>query len=306
MECTFPASRAIRRFLTSTRRSFIEPGPRRCYALIVGPEDQFQRDVRDRINDRIQERMQRKMDRYEDRMRRRQYRSGTGGIVVGAFIVAIGLLILLDNLGIIRVHDVWRYWPVLLIVFGVSRLLECRTPAGYIWGGVLTLVGALLLLNNLDMVVFDINVFWPVILIIVGLGMLLRSLERKRYLATSTAAGPVETSSSTSAFAVFGGSKRRVNTPDFRGGEAVAVFGGVEFDMRGAGMTVDQAVIDVNVVCGGLEVRVPENWTIVNKAITIFGGVEDKTMHTSTDPNAKSPILVITGSVIFGGISLRN
>jgi hypothetical protein len=97
-----------------------------------------------------------------------------------------------------------------------------------------------------------------------------------------------------------------VNTPDFRGGDAIAVFGGVEFDLRGAGMTVDQAVIDVNVVCGGLEVRVPDNWTITNRAVTIFGGVEDKTAQSKLEPTAKSPHLVITGSVVFGGISLRN
>ena len=71
-------------------------------------------------------------------------------------------------------------------------------------------------------------------------------------------------------------------------------------------MTVEQAVIDVNVVCGGLEVRVPENWLVVNRAATIFGGVEDKTVQSRVEPNAKAPIVVITGSVVFGGISLRN
>ena len=71
-------------------------------------------------------------------------------------------------------------------------------------------------------------------------------------------------------------------------------------------MTADQAVIDVNVVCGGLEVRVPESWTIINRAMTIFGGVEDKTAQSKLEPNTKSPHLVITGSVVFGGISLRN
>ena len=57
------------------------------------------------------------MDRWDGRMRR--HRSGAGGIVIGGLIVAVGLLILLDNMGIVRFHDVWEYWPVLLIVFGV-------------------------------------------------------------------------------------------------------------------------------------------------------------------------------------------
>ena len=272
--------------------------------------EQLKNDITQRVHDRINARMQRRMER------RQRHGHGAGGIVVGGLIVLIGLLILLDNMGIIRFHDVWRYWPVLLIVLGVSKILESHAPAGYVWGGVITLAGALLLLDNLDIVVFDFNLIWPLLLIAFGLSMLLRSMDRKRYLESATSApgtapgsatgsGPIE-GSTCDAYAVFGGSKRRISTQDFRGGDAVAVFGGVEFDLRGAGMTVDQAVIDVNVVCGGLEVRVPDNWTIINRAVTIFGGVEDKTMQSKAEPNAKSPHLVITGSVVFGGISLRN
>ena len=274
--------------------------------------EQLKNDIHNRIHDRINARIQRRMER------RHRYGHGAGGMVIGALIVLIGLVILLDNMGIIRFHDVWRYWPVLLIVLGVSKILESRSPAGYVWGGVITLAGALLLLDNLDIVVFDFNLIWPLLLIAFGLSMLLRSIDRKRYLASATGApgnatassaagpGPIDEGSTCDAYAVFGGSKRRISTQDFRGGDAVAVFGGVEFDLRGAGMTVDQAVIDVNVVCGGLEVRVPENWTVVNRAATIFGGIEDKTMQSKAEANAKSPHLVITGSVVFGGISLRN
>src|SRR5207302_1753671 len=117
-----------------------------------------------------------------------RYSRRAGGIVIGGLIVAVGLMILLDNMGIVRFHDVWRYWPVLLIVFGVSRILESRAAAGYIWGGVLTLAGALLLLDNLDIVVFDFNLVWPLLIIAFGLSMLLRSMDRKRYLASATGA----------------------------------------------------------------------------------------------------------------------
>ena len=100
--------------------------------------DQIKKD----INDRIHDRMQRRMRRFDDRMQRRHYRSGVGGMLIGGLIVIIGLLILLDNMGIVRLHDIWRYWPVLLIMLGVSKVVESRSPSGYVWGGVITSDGA--------------------------------------------------------------------------------------------------------------------------------------------------------------------
>ncbi len=60
----------------------------------------------------------------------------------GAIVVAIGCLLLLDNLGIVRFHDVWRYWPALVVAFGVSRIVDSREPGGWIWGGIVALAGA--------------------------------------------------------------------------------------------------------------------------------------------------------------------
>ncbi len=48
----------------------------------------------------------------------------------GAIVVAIGCLLLLDNLGIVRFHDVWRYWPALVVAFGVSRSWTAASLAG--------------------------------------------------------------------------------------------------------------------------------------------------------------------------------
>jgi predicted membrane protein len=106
--------------------------------------------------------------------------------------------------------------------------------------------------------------------------------------------------------AFFSDSKSGSDTQDFHGGDATAVFGAARFDLRNASMTVDEARIDVNVVFGEAEVRVPETWSVVNRAAVVFGGVNDKTIHPKPDPNVKTPRLVITGAVIFGGITLRN
>jgi len=241
--------------------------------------------------------------RWEGRMARRRSRSGSHGILFGAIIVTIGCLLLLDNLGVVQFRDVWQYWPALLVAWGVSRVIDSRTPSGWIWGGMIALIGAFLLLDTLDIIVFNFAVVWPVLLIAFGVAVLIGALERSRLIGNSA---PFSGSPVVGTHAFFSDNKSGSDAQDFQGGEATAIFGAARFDLRNAGMTVDEARIDVNVMFGEVEVRVPENWSVMNRASVIFAGVEDKTIHPRPDPNVKTPRLIITGAVIFGGIKLRN
>ena len=268
------------------------------------PNDDYAKNLRDDIERDVHDRIQRKMARLEDKMRRRQYRhSGGSGIVIGAIIVLVGLALLLDNMGIVRFHDIWRYWPVLLIVYGVSRAVSCQAVSSLIWGGVIALIGAFLLLDNLDIITFNFDYIWPLLIIAFGLSMLVRALDRRRYLEGTA---PVSNDSVLNIVAVFGGSKRVIGNKDFRGGDVVAVFGGVRLDLRQAAITTDKAVLDINAVFGGVEIRVPETWIVTTKGVGIFGGFDDKTVHPKPDPNVKTPELIITGAAVFGGTSVSN
>src|SRR5581483_3666618 len=92
-------------------------------------------------------------------------------MVMGMIIVAIGLVLLLDNLGIPGFGDLWRFWPVILIVISLSKIVENPSPAGFIWGLVVGGVGTVFLLDHLGVHV-NLSIFWPVILIGFGLSML--------------------------------------------------------------------------------------------------------------------------------------
>jgi predicted membrane protein len=285
----------------------------------VPPDDQFheklKEDIAREVRDRFHSKMDRKMSRFEEKMRRRsEHRhSPASGIVVGSIIVLVGLALLLDNMGLVSFRDLWRYWPVFLIVFGVSRILSCRRPSGYVWGGAMALIGAFLLLDNLDVIQFNFAYIWPLIIIAVGLSMLVRAIDRKRLVEGIPAAaggapvsGDAVDESTINIVAVLSGSRTVINNQDFRGGDAVAVFGGVRLDLRPAAITVDRAVLDVTAIFGGVELRVPEGWSVEAKGVGVFGGFDDKTLHPKRDPNVKTPGLIITGTAIFGGVSVTN
>jgi len=104
--------------------------------------------------------------------------------------------------------------------------------------------------------------------------------------------------------AVFGGIQRRVDSQEFEGGEVHAIFGGVHLDLRGAGTKKDEITIEMNAIFGGVELLVPDNWDVTVRGEAVFGGFEDKTMRRSDPATGKRPHLVITGSAIFGGVTV--
>jgi predicted membrane protein len=232
------------------------------------------------------------------------------GILIGGVIVLVGLLLLLDNMDIVRIHDAWRFWPVAVVVVGVSKILENRSPASLVWGGMITLVGAMLLLDHLHILIFNfdlVDLIWPLLFIGFGATLLVKALDRRRFLDGVPARSPgALPDSNLGAWAIFSGVKRRIDSQDFKGGEATAVFGEVKIDLRKAGIAGDQAVLDVNALFGGIDIRVPENWLVVVRGTGIFGAFEDKTVPPRTEPGVKPPQLIITGTAVFGATKVDN
>ena len=52
---------------------------------------------------------------------------GPGGITMGLIFMTIGVMYLLDNMNLLEGDVFRRWWPVLLIIAGVSKLLFRRS-----------------------------------------------------------------------------------------------------------------------------------------------------------------------------------
>ncbi len=223
-------------------------------------------------------------------------------LVVGVLAIAIGTVLLLDRMGVLYAHDVFRFWPVLLIAAGVLGMLRPDSPGKVVWSGMVALGGLLLLLHELGYLHFTWNEAWPVLLIAAGILMLwegMRPARRWRALFD----GAMVDNPRVQSYNLFGGGERRVTAHDFQGGEIVAIFGGFKLDLADADILGDKAVVEIRAIFGGGEIIVPRTWNVIIRPITLFGGYDDQTRHIA-QPGAKT--LEITGKLIFGGFSVKN
>ena len=104
-----------------------------------------------------------------------------------------------------------------------------------------------------------------------------------------------------SAVAVMAGNVRRVASPS-PGGHVVAVMGGCQIDVAPTALQGSEITIDVLAFWGGVEVIIPRGWNVADYVAPILGGVENKAVHGTEG----APRVVLRGSVIMGGVEIRN
>jgi predicted membrane protein len=227
------------------------------------------------------------------------------GIIGGTVIVLVGLAFLLDNLGIIAVTHLFRFWPMILVVAGLAAL---STQQGRVKGVVMIAIGALFELDALGIAHFRWSSLWPIAIIAAGVMVMWTTLEARHV------GGSSDPRTTLNEFALFGGIERRITTPDFKGGVVTAVFGGVEIDLRQAAIAEDTIELTLNVMFGGCELRVPETWEIVGHGQGIFGGFVDSTKTRNFQPDTLAGTLsgtprktvILHGIAFFGGVEIKN
>ena len=101
------------------------------------------------------------------------------GVFFGGLILALGVLFLANNLGVINFDiSIFQWWPVILIAVGLWLLIS----SGFrrlIAPLVLISIGAIFLLSSLGLAI-DLLSYWPVLLIVIGAVILSRAIRSPR------------------------------------------------------------------------------------------------------------------------------
>lgn len=244
-------------------------------------------------------------------MENKPNQSQSNQLIIGIILVAIGTLFLIDNFSIfgasiISVRNVMQFWPLILILIGVIKIVQEPNSEGARNGVVLVIIGMVFLAGKFGLFDLSLRIIVPCMLIAVGIWILGR---HGFFKVSNQSAAPVsldkmgsaETEPPLNISAIMGGYQRRVTSKAFSGGNVLVLMGGCEIDMRHTSIE-GEVVLDINVLFGGLELKVPTDWTVITQGSAILGSIDEQTLNP---PNGAKR-LIVRGTVMFGGVEVRN
>jgi len=215
---------------------------------------------------------------------------------VAIAIIVVGAIFLLQSLNIMHLgHFVGEWWPLILIVVGFLKLQGSDRRNG----AILFIGGLVFLLATINIINWgSLFRLWPLIILYVGFSMLMRS-RGKPGLSFSSVGSTDD--AYIQASAIFGGVEKIAHSDNFKGANIMAVFGGVDLDLRTVKAVEAGCVINITVLFGGAELMVPEDWNVIITGSPIFGGLEDKTRGSEKSTTN----VTVNCTVAFGGLEIK-
>jgi hypothetical protein len=99
--------------------------------------------------------------------------------LLGLLAIAVGVALLLERSGILEMGFVRHYWPFLLVLFGIGRIIEFPHPETVIKEFWLVFIGLWLYISLEHLWGLSFANTWPMVIIFCGLSLILKNLFRK-------------------------------------------------------------------------------------------------------------------------------
>jgi hypothetical protein len=175
----------------------------------------------------------------------------TPNLVIGLTIMSVGVVLLLDTLGIRDAGSMLRYWPALIVLFGASLVAQAFRPADA--------AGA-------KRGTSGVPCFF---LFLLGVAMF--ATFGFPFSADTVAAGR-----RASATSVMGNTTTK-GTSDVRSGRIAAVMGKSSLDLRQVKLGPGEVMtVDLFVTMGRATIRIPDGWVVDTGALPVMGSVDEE------------------------------
>lgn len=224
-----------------------------------------------------------------------------GNILLGIVLIAIGVILGLNALGITSINLFFKGWWTLFII--VPSIIELIKGNNRMWSTIWLAVGVVLLLCARDILDFDMiwKLIFPIILVIIGLNLLFKDCIGKKTAEKIKKGTEGRVENAEEFCATFGEVKEDFAGKEFNGANVDAIFGSVKLNLKEATISSDQ-IISASAVFGGIEIIAPQNVNIKVKSTPIFGGTSNK---LKTEYHENLPTIYVNSFCMFGGVDIK-
>lgn len=99
----------------------------------------------------------------------------------GLALIAFGVAIFLDQMDLVDIRGLWHYWPLLLVIAGVNKMIGYPTAKDFTSGLWSVLIGLWIFAVFEDMYGLTWRNSWPFVIIVTGVTIILEPLIKKRF-----------------------------------------------------------------------------------------------------------------------------
>lgn len=265
----------------------------------------------------------------QDMMKEWEKTHRRGRIMGGLLVITAGSLFLAREMG--EAIPEWVFsWKMLLIAIGLHIAVK-HSFRRFFWLP-FVLVGSIFLITQDIAPELSMSKYlWPAAIIMIGIAIIFKPRkkcnpyqynrwkkqqwkhcnwdeckekngEQKHFQYSKEAGSPEDY---INADIIFSGVKKNIISKDFKGGKINIVFGGAELNLSQSDIQ-GKAEIEISQVFGGFKLIVPANWKIKSELETIMSGLEDKRNVRNDVVSETDKVLVLKGSVVFGGIEIKS
>lgn len=217
----------------------------------------------------------------------------TSQLLVGALLVAVGIVLLLTTFSVFEIGWLLTYTPILLILLGIYALAVSGFRNIFAAGIVILSAGFWQLVTLDYLEAEQVWQLWPLLIVFIGLSIILGQYRSRNPTA----------SDHPTTMALFGGVEMQSESKRFSGAALTAIFGGAELDLREAEITDPPAHISVITAFGAASLVLPANWNAQVDILPIFGATSDERLRNPDEDEEVD--IVVTGFALFGAVSVE-
>lgn len=231
-------------------------------------------------------------------------------IILAVILIAAGLVIFAHKQGYVneQAYNILISWQMLLVVLGVWSVVRRNWYSGVLLIG----IGAFFLIPMLTGAGAGwARTYWPLSLVLLGILIIIRMIRGgKKDNGREAHHHDQETSYNTEdGFVVsenfMGAVRHIVLDPVFKGARIRNSFGGTVLDLRHTTLADSETFIDIDCTCGGIEIFVPNGWTVVSNIHPMLAGCDDKRFKHGGEPDLAHK-LILRGRITLGGIEIKD